>query len=36
MARRNFTVADIKSGRLHKGMKVRVNELDNIKGVWMF
>ena len=35
MTRRNFTVADIKSGRLHTGMNVRVNELDNIKGVWM-
>ena len=35
MARRNFTLADIKSGKLHVGMKVRVNELDNIKGIWM-
>ena len=35
MARRNFTLADIKSGKLHVGMKVRVNELDSIKGIWM-
>lgn len=35
MARRNFTLADIKSGKLHIGMKVRVNELDSIKGIWM-
>lgn len=35
MARRNFILADIKSGKLHVGMKVRVNELDSIKGIWM-